>query len=64
MRGTSVIPKSSHASHIRENLKAKDCQLGVEDLAKLKLIGDKYLTRFSNPGENWGVELFDGLDGI
>ena len=63
-RGTSVIPKSAHASHIEENFAAQRCELGVDDLAKLKLLGTKYLTRFSNPSKSWGVELFEGLEGV
>jgi alcohol dehydrogenase (NADP+) len=63
-RGTSVIPKSAHESHIEENFAAEACELTVEDLAKLKVLGTKYLTRFGNPSEKWGVELFQGLEGV
>jgi len=61
-RGTSVIPKSSHEAFIVENLASQECELGYEDLAKLKLMGNKYLTRFNNPSESYGVALFEGLD--
>lgn len=63
-RGTSVIPKSAHTSHIIENFGAQECELGPDDLAKLKLLGTKYLTRFNNPSKSWGVELFQGLEGV
>jgi len=63
-RGTAVIPKSSHTAHIEENFGAQQCELGVNALAKLKLLGSKFLTRFNNPSEKWDVELFGGLDGV
>jgi diketogulonate reductase-like aldo/keto reductase len=63
-RGTSVIPKSAHASHIDENFAAQECELGADDLAKLKWLGTKYLTRFNNPSKSWGVELFKGLEAV
>lgn len=62
-RGTSVIPKSSHAEWIRENFESERCLLRVEDLVRLRGVGRKWLTRFNNPSKNWGVELFEGLDG-
>ena len=63
-RGTSVIPKSSHAQYIKEDFEALDCELEIADLAKLKLLGTEFLHRFSNPSKQWNVELFDGLEGV
>ncbi|RDW57332.1 aldo reductase-5 [Coleophoma crateriformis] len=62
-RGTSVIPKSAHEVHFVENLQALECSLGHKDLAKIDLLAEKYLTRFSNPSKLWGVSLFEGLEG-
>lgn len=62
-RGTSVIPKSAHAERIEENFEATRCMLEVEDFAKIRMLGEKKLTRFNNPGKGWGVKLFEGLDG-
>ncbi len=62
-RGTSVIPKSSHAERIRENLEAVDCPLEREDYEVVKEVGETYLKRFNNPSEDWGVNLYEGLDG-
>jgi alcohol dehydrogenase (NADP+) len=62
-RGTSVIPKSSHEEWIRENYESQRCLLRLEDLVRLKGVGSKWMTRFNNPSKNWGVKLFDGLDG-
>ena len=62
-RGTSVIPKSSHASRIKENYKAVGCLLEEEDYEKIREVGKKYLKRFNNPSEGWGVPLYEGLDG-
>lgn len=63
-RGISVIPKSSHAEWIKENLQAGECELTHADLTKLRFVGRKWLSRFNNPGEAWGVTLFEGLDGV
>ncbi|KAL3421720.1 aldo/keto reductase [Phlyctema vagabunda] len=63
-RGISVIPKSSHPDHILGNLHADDCVLTYLDLKRLRLEGRKYLTRFNNPSDKWGVSLFEGLDGV
>lgn len=61
-RGTSVIPKSSHEKWIRENFDAIQCGLVDSDLKKIEAVGKKYLTRFNNPSDAWGVDLFEGLD--
>ncbi|KAF7956235.1 hypothetical protein EAE96_005155 [Botrytis aclada] len=63
-RGISVIPKSSHEEWIKENLQAGECELTHADLTKLRFVGRKWLSRFNNPGEEWGVTLFEGLDGV
>ncbi|KAF7939338.1 uncharacterized protein EAE97_007418 [Botrytis byssoidea] len=63
-RGISVIPKSSHEEWIKENLHAEECELTHADLTKLRFVGRKWLSRFNNPGEEWGVTLFEGLDGV
>lgn len=62
-RGISVIPKSSHKQWIAENLQAEKCELTHADLRSLRFVGRKWLSRFNNPGENWGFRLFEGLDG-
>lgn len=62
-RGTSVIPKSAHADRIEENFVSAKCELEYEDFRVLEGLGRKYLTRFNNPSEAWGVGLYGGLDG-
>ncbi|ESZ94425.1 hypothetical protein SBOR_5218 [Sclerotinia borealis F-4128] len=61
-RGISVIPKSSHKSWIAENLQAVTCQLTHADLTKLRFVGRKWMSRFNNPGNDWGG--VSGMDGI
>lgn len=61
-RGTSVIPKSSHETHIEENFKATECPLATDDLAEIDELGCEKPKRFANPSKAWGVHLFDGLD--
>ncbi|EDN93400.1 hypothetical protein SS1G_09266 [Sclerotinia sclerotiorum 1980 UF-70] len=63
-RGISVIPKSSHKQWIEENLQAENCELTHSDLTKLRFVGRKWLRRFNDPGEDWGVRLFEGLEGV
>jgi len=63
-RRTSVIPKSSHPERIIENLGAMECKLQYQDLVKLRFMGRKFLTRFNNPSDGWGIPLFEGLDGV
>ncbi|KAF5868326.1 putative aldehyde reductase protein [Botrytis fragariae] len=63
-RGISVIPKSSHEEWIKENLHAEECELTHADLTKLRFVGRKWLSRFNNPGKEWGVTLFEGLEGV
>lgn len=61
-RGTSLIPKSSHPAYIEENFASRKCQLRRQDLVRIRLMGRKYLKRFNDPSESWGVRLFEGLD--
>ncbi|KAI4261038.1 MAG: hypothetical protein L6R42_003756 [Xanthoria sp. 1 TBL-2021] len=61
-RGYSVIPKSSHVNHIKENFGALDCHLEKEDLERIDEISEKHLKRFNNPSKGYGVKLFDGLE--
>jgi alcohol dehydrogenase (NADP+) len=61
-RGLSIIPKSSHIEHIKENFGAFDCVLEDEDLEAIKSIEKDYVKRFNNPSKGWGVKLFEGLD--
>ena len=63
-RGTSVIPKSSHAGRIQENINSSECHLEEEDYTTIETIGKKYVKRFNNPSEQWGLPLFEGLDGV
>jgi alcohol dehydrogenase (NADP+) len=60
-RGTSVIPKSKHEAYIEENIGALHCVLQEDDYARLEELGSDPV-RFNNPSEDWGVELFEGLD--
>ena len=60
-RGTSVIPKSAHLERISENFAALTCALTDKDLAKIDKL-DKEHYRYGNPGKNWGVDLFEGLE--
>lgn len=62
-RGTSVIPKSSHVERIMENYKAQNCTLERDDYETIGKVGKRYLTRFNDPSEGWGVRLFEGLEG-
>ncbi|CAF9936506.1 MAG: hypothetical protein HETSPECPRED_010355 [Heterodermia speciosa] len=61
-RGTSVIPKSSHAARIEENYGTLRCQLQKSDFEEITAIGEKYVRRFNNPAKGWGVDLYEGLE--
>lgn len=61
-RGTSVIPKSQHADRIKENFAAANCKLEEEDYITVEKLGKKYLKRFNNPSDGWGVQLYEGLE--
>ena len=63
-RGTSVIPKSSHAERIKEDFETLRCVLREEDYEQITALGDKYTKRFNNPSKGWGVDLYEGLEGI
>ncbi|KAI4242060.1 MAG: hypothetical protein LQ352_007320 [Teloschistes flavicans] len=61
-RGCVVIPKASHLAHIKENFRAlNDCRLSEEHLERVDRVSHKYLKRFNNPSESWGVKLYGGL---
>lgn len=61
-RGHSVIPKSQHADRIKENYASANCKLEEEDYITIEKLGKKYLKRFNNPSDGWGVSLFEGLE--
>ena len=61
-RGTSVIPKSSHAERIKEDFKTIDCVLQKEDLEEITAIGETYVKRYNNPSKSWDVDLYNGLE--
>lgn len=61
-RGTSVIPKSSHADRIKENFATTHCDLQKSDYEQITAIGEKYTKRFNNPSKGWGVPLYEDLE--
>ncbi|KAK4986870.1 hypothetical protein LTR50_005001 [Elasticomyces elasticus] len=61
-RGTSVIPKSSHADRIEENFATRECELEDGDYKALEELGEKFLHRYNNPSGAWGVPLYQGLE--
>ncbi|KAM0551196.1 hypothetical protein ACHAPJ_008538 [Fusarium lateritium] len=61
-RGTVVIPKSTHEKYIDENFGSQKIEFTDDELAEVAAQDKKY--RFLNPGKGWGVELFEGLDGV
>lgn len=63
-RGTSVIPKSAHARRIEENFAAGTCEVEYEDLVAMEAVGREWEARFNDPSLGWGVELYEGLDGV
>jgi alcohol dehydrogenase (NADP+) len=63
-KGTSVIPKSKHEEYIQENFVADKCKLKKGDLKKIEKLGKKWLKRFNDLSDSWGVELLGGLDGV
>lgn len=62
--GVNVIPKSQHADRIDENLGARDCKLEEEDYELITKIGKKHTYRYNNPSKDWGVPLYEGLEGV
>ena len=63
-RGTSVIPKSSHAGRIKEDFRTLECVLQAPDFEEITALGEKYLKRYNNPSKGWGVDLYNGLEGV
>lgn len=61
-RGHSVIPKSQHADRIEENFGSGKCKLEEQDYNTIEKLGKKYLKRFNNPSNGWGVPLYQGLE--
>lgn len=59
-RGTVVIPKSVHEDYIDENQGALSIVFAEEDMLEAAE-QDKKL-RMNDPGKEWGVDLFKGLD--
>jgi alcohol dehydrogenase (NADP+) len=59
-RGTAVIPKSVRDPHVRENLGALGVVYAPEEMMQIAAQDRK--VRMNNPGREWGVNLFDGLD--
>lgn len=59
-RGTIVIPKSVHEKYIDENRRALEITFTDEELKEISQNDRK--VRFNNPGKEWGVDLFKGLD--
>lgn len=60
-RGTIVIPKSVHKKRVKDNLGAEGVRLNETEMGLVKLQDRK--KRFNNPAKEWGVDLFEGLDG-
>ena len=60
-RATVVIPKSVHAAYIVDNFGASNVRFTTDEMMSIALEDKK--VRLSNPGKNWGVHLFEGLDG-
>jgi len=60
-RETVVIPKSVHKDRVVENLGASHVRLNEAEMKLIALQDRK--ARFNNPSKDWGVDLFDDLDG-
>lgn len=60
-RGAIVIPKSVHRKRIEENFGALKVEFSSEELREVAK--EDRRVRFNNPGNDWGVSLFEGLDG-
>lgn len=63
-RETIVIPKSSRVEHIIEDFDTLKCELLEEDFQTIAALGRHYVKRYNNPSQGWGVNLFDGLEGL
>lgn len=62
-RGFSVIPKSTKKAHMQENL-ATDVEKCITNEEVQQLATALPTKRFNNPSTSWGIDLFEGLDGI
>lgn len=60
-RGVIVIPKSEHVARVSENLQAQHVRLTAEEMQVIDARDEKH--RFNNPSQEWGVELYSGLEG-
>jgi alcohol dehydrogenase (NADP+) len=60
-RDVVVIPKTSHVHWIQENYAATECPLSWGDIRRIYAIQDKWVKRYNNPSDEWGVKLFEGL---
>ena len=63
-RNTSVIPKASRTDHIQENYGVLNCMLNQDAFNVIDNLGITNLKRFNNPSRQWGVDLFNGLEGV
>lgn len=61
-RGIVVIPKSEHEDRVLVNLQAQHVRLADDDFQAINAYDRK--TRFNNPSDIWGVQLYTGLDGV
>lgn len=61
-RGTVVIPKSVHGGRIIENFASQ--YVRFSDAEMEMVAGQDRRARFNNPSKDWGVDLFDDLDGV
>ena len=61
-RGTSTIPEAETREHVWENFHSLACVLQAEDLESLDQLVGEDPVRFSDPGRDWGVPLFEGLE--
>ncbi|KAL9607909.1 MAG: hypothetical protein Q9167_007230 [Letrouitia subvulpina] len=61
-RGNSVIPKASKLNHIEENYGTLKCGITENDRDEIDSLRKRYVKRFNNPSEMWGVPLYEGLE--
>jgi alcohol dehydrogenase (NADP+) len=59
-RGVTVTPDATTRSALEENIGALEIRFTQEEMEQIAKQDRK--TRFNNPGYEWGVELFKGLD--
>lgn len=48
-------------SHIEENKGTWGCEITEDDVKEIRALEREYVKRFNNPSEDWGLELFHGL---